>query len=158
MARVRVLMVCLANICRSPMAEAVLRHRARLAGLGDDVEVDSAGNRPFHPGGPAHPGTLAELTRRGVDAAGLVCRGVTPADFQEFDRILAVDRPNLTQLGRVGTGRARVDLLLPYGTSGELDVPDPFLAGGFERVFDLVDDACRGLLADLQANELARPG
>src|SRR5262249_11098954 len=157
MARVRVLMVCLANICRSPMAEAVLRHRAKLAGLDQDVEVDSAGNRPFHPGGPAHPGTLAELARRGIDGSGLVCRGGSADDFKDFARILAVDRQNLALLGRLGAGPARVDLLLPYGTSAELDVPDPFLVGGFERVFELVDDACRGLLADLQANELARP-
>ncbi len=156
MARVRVLMVCLANICRSPMAEAVLRHRAKEAGLGDALEVDSAGNRPFHPGGPAHPGTLGELARRGVDGSGMACRGVTAADFEQFDRILAVDRHNLALLSKVASGPARVDLLLPYGTSGELDVPDPFLVGGFERVFELVDDACRGLLADLRAHELAR--
>lgn len=157
MARVRVLMVCYANLCRSPMAEAVLRHRARLGGLGDAVEVDSAGNRPYLIGGPAHQGTLEVLARQGIDATGLACRGVVPADFRDFDRILAVDRQNLGLLEKVGVGPARVDLLLPYGTSGELDVPDPFLVGGFGHVFDLVDDACRGLLADLQKTELARP-
>lgn len=154
-APVRVLFVCLGNICRSPMAEAVFRHLARPPGAaadgpGAEFVADSAGTRPYEVGGPAHLGTLAVLRRRGIDASGLVCRGVEAADFHRFDRILAVDRKNLDLLQRIGSGPARVDLLLPYGTSGELDLRDPFLDGAFDEVFALVDDACRGLLADLR--------
>ena len=163
--RARLLFVCLGNICRSPMAEAVLRHLARQAGLADRIEVDSAGTRPYDEGGPAHPGTLALLLENGIDAAGLRCRGVVDEDFRRFDRILAADRRILARLDRMApaaaagavgpVGAARVELLLPYGTSGELDLLDPFPDGDFALVFARVLDACTGLLADVRRRELA---
>jgi protein-tyrosine phosphatase len=168
--RARVLFVCLGNICRSPMAEAVLRHLARQAGLGDRIDVDSAGTRPYEPDGPAHPGTLAILLKQGIDATGLRCRGVVRDDFRRFDRILAADRRILARLEALARatsgepsaetpgGAARVELLLPYGTSGEQDLLDPFPAGDFALVFERVRDACGGLLADLRRSELARGG
>jgi protein-tyrosine phosphatase len=158
--RARVLFVCLGNICRSPMAEAVLRHLARQAGLGERIVADSAGTRPYDEGGPAHPGTLGILLKKGIDAGGLSCRGVVDEDFVRFDRILAADRRVLARLDRmnVAGGKARVGLLLPFGTSGEQDLLDPFPDGDFALVFDRVLDACHGLLADLTRRELAGEG
>jgi protein-tyrosine phosphatase len=162
--RARVLFVCLGNICRSPMAEAVLRHLARQSGLGERIEADSAGTRPYDEGGPAHPGTLGILLKNGIDAGGLTCRGVVDDDFVRFDRILAADRRILARLDRMNGGRAaaggkaRVELLLAYGTSGEADLLDPFPDGDFALVFDRVRDACQGLLADLLRRELASGG
>src|SRR5262245_54904575 len=161
--RARLLFVCLGNICRSPMAQAVLRHLAQEAGLEDRIEVDSAGTRPYDEGGPAHPGTLAILLENGIAAAGLRCRGVVAADFHRFDRILAADRRILARLDRMApaaktgatAGAARVELLLSYGTSGEPDLLDPFPDGDFALVFERVRDACQGLLADLRRRELA---
>jgi protein-tyrosine phosphatase len=167
-ARARVLFVCLGNICRSPMAEAVLRHLATQAGLGDRIDVDSAGTRPYDPDGPAHPGTLGILLKKGIDATGLRCRGVVRDDFRQFDRILAADRRILARLDALASGTAggapaaspagaaRVELLLSYGTSGEQDLLDPFPDGDFALVFERVLDACGGLLADLRRSELAR--
>jgi len=162
--RARVLFVCLGNICRSPMAEAVLRHLARQAGLGERIEADSAGTRPYDEGGPAHPGTLGILLKKGIDAGGLTCRGVVDGDFARFDRILAADRRVLARLDRIDPGRGaaggrgRVELLLAYGTTGESDLLDPFPDGDFALVFDRVLDACHGLLADLMRRELANEG
>jgi protein-tyrosine phosphatase len=161
--RARLLFVCLGNICRSPMAQAVMRHLARDAGLAGRIEVDSAGTRPYDEGGPAHPGTLAMLLANGIDAAGLRCRGVAPDDFRRFDRILAADRRILARLDRMAPaaradaagGAARVELLLHFGTSGELDLLDPFPNGDFALVYARVLDACSGLLADVKRRELA---
>jgi low molecular weight protein-tyrosine phosphatase len=161
--RARLLFVCLGNICRSPMAEAVLRDMVWRAGLADRIEADSAGTRPYDEGGPAHPRTLALLLENGIDAAGLRCRGVVDEDFRRFDRILAADRRILARLERMAPaagfgaakGAARVELLLPYGTSGELDLLDPFPDGDFPLVFARVLDACTGLLADVRRRELA---
>lgn len=140
-----------------------MRHLALDAGLADRIEVDSAGIRPYDEGGPAHPGTLAILLANGIDAAGLRCRGVAAADFVRFDRILAADRRILARLDRTAPVRrpddagraARVELLLPYGTSGELDLLDPFPDGDFALVYERVLDACSGLLEDLLRHELA---
>ncbi len=140
------LIVCHGNLCRSPMAEALVRHHAARRGAGAQIGVTSAGTQPFHPGGPAHPDTLAVLERHGVDASGLTCRGVEAADFTQFDRILAVDRAVLRRLARHPPGRASLELLLPCGASGAEDVPDPYLDGRFAEVFALLDDACAGLV------------
>lgn len=163
--RARLLFVCLGNICRSPMAQAVMRDLARRAGLAERIEVDSAGTRPYDEGGPAHPGTLAILLEKGIDASGLRCRGVVASDFLRFDRILAADRRILTRLDRMGPqaragaagGTARVELLLHYGrsTSGELDLHDPFPNGDFALVYERVLDSCTGLLEDVRRRELA---
>jgi protein-tyrosine phosphatase len=138
------------------MAEAILRHRARAAGADGAIESASAGTRPFQLGGPAHPMTLSVLAAKGIDASGLSGRAIAAEDVESFDHILAVDRHVLRHLERLPFGRARIDLLLPYGGSGRLDVPDPFLEGGFDGVFDLLDDAIRGLLEELLSQRRAR--
>jgi protein-tyrosine phosphatase len=162
-----VLMVCMGNICRSPMAEAVLRHQLDAAGLGEHVHVDSAGTHSYHIGEPPHPETLAELARRGVDAGPQESRLVTPADLDEFDFIVAMDRANLDELHALvlSTGgpdavRAELSLLLEHAVElpgdAEVDeVPDPYYAGGYDHVFDLVTAGCTGLVELLR--EQLRP-
>jgi protein-tyrosine phosphatase len=152
----RLLIVCLGNYCRSPMAEAVARHRAKERGAAAAITVGSAGTRPFRIGGPPHPAVATTLSARGIDASGLAGRAIAPDDAESWDRILAVDRHVLAQLASLPLGKARLELLLPYGGSGRLDVPDPFLVGGFDEVFDLVDDACCGLLDDVLAERDGR--
>jgi protein-tyrosine phosphatase len=154
--KVRVLMVCMGNICRSPTAEAVLRAQAALRGLTPSVEVDSAGTYGGHAGEPPDARAQAHAARRGYDLAPLRARLVQPADFERFDLILAMDRDNLANLLdlRPGGVDTRVELLMRYARRHAVDeVPDPYFgpAAGFERVLDLIEDACDGLLAHLAA-------
>ena len=156
-APVRVLMVCMGNICRSPTAEAVLRQRATLAGWAGRLVVDSAGTHGWHAGEAPDPRARAHGARRGYDLAALRARRVETVDFERFDLLLAMDRDNLSALlERCPPGaEARVGLLMRYARRhrGVDEVPDPYYgaAAGFERVLDLVEDACDGRLDELGA-------
>jgi protein-tyrosine phosphatase len=151
----RVLFVCLGNICRSPTAEGVFRQLLTQDAPELQVEVDSAGTADYHIGEPPDLRSQRAAMRRGIDLGGLRARRVTPADFAHFDFILAMDRGNLLELEamRPKNSRARVQLFLQYAPdSGRLEVPDPYYgdAGGFDEVLDLTAAASRGLLAALQ--------
>jgi protein-tyrosine phosphatase len=159
----RVLFVCLGNICRSPTAEGVMRALVREAGLQDEIELDSAGTGAWHLGSPPDPRAVAAARARGIALEGSA-RQVTRDDLDDFDFVLAMDRSNLRelrQLGRGERGRAEVRLLRECDPasagSGDLDVPDPYYGApdGFDEVLDIVQAACRGLLAELRAG--ARP-
>jgi protein-tyrosine phosphatase len=154
----RVLFVCLGNICRSPTAEGAMRALVRDAGLGDSIEIDSAGTGGWHVGSPPDPRAVAAAGARGIALEGLA-RQVRQDDFEHFDLLLAMDRSNLRELRQMASGeeqRAKVRLLRefdPAGTGdGDLDVPDPYYGapGGFEEVLDLVQAACAGLLAQIR--------
>jgi protein-tyrosine phosphatase len=142
----RLLIVCTGNYCRSPMAEAILRHRVRASGREREIAVESAGTRPFCVGGSAHPAVLEVLRARGIVPGELRCRGLDAVDLPSFDRVLAADRHVLRRLEALDVGEARLELLASHARSPRDDVPDPFLDGGFEGVFELIDDACRGLI------------
>lgn len=147
----RILFVCLGNICRSPTAHGVFRAMAEAGGL--PVEVDSAGTGGWHAGEPPDPRATAEAAKRGYDLSDLRARQVRAGDFDAFDLILAMDRANLAALERLrptGSG-TEVRLFLDYGDSPRDEVPDPYYDGGFDLVLDLIEDASRGLLADLAA-------
>jgi protein-tyrosine phosphatase len=150
----RVLMVCLGNICRSPTAEAVLRTKLAAAGLGERVTVDSAGTGGWHAGEPPDRRAIVHGARRGYDLAPLRARQVEEADFARFDLILAMDEDNLTDLEAAcpPTHRRKLRLLMDYARP-ELGrvVPDPYSRGpeSFEQVLDLVEVACDGLVAQL---------
>jgi protein-tyrosine phosphatase len=155
----RILFVCLGNICRSPTAEAVMRHLLAEEGLNGRIEVQSAGTGDWHVGEPPDARSAVAAARRGVRLAG-VARQVQRADFGRFDLIVAMDRTNLDELRkaarRAGAG-TEIRLLREFDpdakATGQLDVPDPYFGGdgGFDHVLDLVERACRGLLAELRA-------
>ena len=152
---VRVLFVCMGNICRSPTAEAVFREVVRLEGQGLDIQVDSAGTHAYHVGEPPDSRAIAAARRRGIRMEDLRARVVNREDFLRFDYVLAMDQHNLEHLERLapaGHG-SRVQLFLSYAPDAGLqDVPDPYYGGetGFEQVLDLVEAASRGLLATLR--------
>lgn len=153
----RLLFVCLGNICRSPTAEGVMRKLVADAGVEDRVEIDSAGIGGWHVGSAPDERATETAGRRGIALSGCA-RRVEPADFERFDLILAMDRENLRELRALAPGRdaaAKVRLLREFDPASDgapdLDVPDPYYGGpgGFERVLDLVEAACRGLLDEV---------
>lgn len=162
--RLRVLMVCMGNICRSPTAEAVLREKLRRAGLGDAVAVDSAGTSGHHVGERPDPRAARHAAQRGYPLDGLRARRVAVDDFERFDLILAMDADNLRGLRTLQPegARAEVGLLMAHATDPARPradaVPDPYYgpAGGFDHVLDLVEHACDGLVATLRTR-LAEP-
>ncbi|ERI51550.1 phosphotyrosine protein phosphatase [Pseudomonas sp. EGD-AK9] len=150
----KVLFVCLGNICRSPTAEGVLRHKLRAAGLEDRVQVDSAGTGDWHVGKAPDSRTRIAAQRRGYDLSALRARQVEAADFQRFDLILAMDQSNLRNLQALRPAGAQADLDL-YLRRYELaldEVPDPYYGGedGFERVLDLIEQASEALLTEIR--------
>lgn len=151
----RVLFVCLGNICRSPTAEGVLRVLAAREAPELSLEVDSAGTAGYHVGEPPDARARAAAARRGYDLERLRARVVAPADFERFDLILAMDEENLRTLRRRAPDFAheRLRLFLDFAPHSEVrEVPDPYYGGanGFEEVLDLVEAAARGLLAHLR--------
>lgn len=151
----RVLFVCMGNICRSPTAEGVFRAHVARAGLDARVEVDSAGTHGYHVGSAPDPRAQAAARRRGYDLAGLRARRVAAADFRRFDLILAMDRDNLSLLQEAcpEDERHRLRLFLEFARNFEAEeVPDPYYGGpeGFERVLDLVEDAAAGLIDEIR--------
>ena len=153
----RILFVCMGNICRSPTAEGVMRRLLRDAGL--DVEVESAGTGGWHAGEPPDERAAAAAARRGVTLEG-AARQIAPEDFRRFDLLVALDRANLRELLALAPDEEaaeKVRLLREFDPAtaggGDLDVPDPYYGGdrGFETVLDQVEAACRGLLDELRA-------
>ena len=153
--RVRVLFVCMGNICRSPMAEGVFRHHVREAGLDGLIAIDSAGTHDYHVGEPPDPRAQRAAGRRGYDLAMLRGRQVSSADFLEFDYLLAMDAVNLRALERLCPPQHghKLKLFMEFGANvAPREVPDPYYGGeqGFERVLDMVEEASQGLLAHLR--------
>lgn len=160
----RLLMVCMGNICRSPTAEAVLRHKLQAAGLDKTVEVDSAGTYGGHAGEPPDARAQRHAKLRGYDLSRLRARRLTAADFARFDRVIAMDEDNLSRIADLAPEghEARLELLMLHATR-HVDVkavPDPYYGppAGFERVLDLIEDACDGLVSELARNAPAAPG
>ena len=152
---VRVLFVCLGNICRTPTAHGLFRQQLEQAGLSGQVEVDSAGTGHWHLGKAPDPRTTAAARARGVDLGDLRARQVTAEDFHRFDYVLAMDRSNLLDLQSLAPEghKAHLGLFLDFASLGDVsEVPDPYYGGdqGFEQVLDLVEDAGLGLLAHLR--------
>ena len=153
--RVRILFVCMGNICRSPMVEGVFRHHVKQAGLDERIAIDSAGTHDYHIGEPPDPRAQRAAGRRGYDLSRLRGRQVSRADFGEFDYLLAMDRMNLRVLERLCPSQHGHKLKLFMEFSNDAapgEVPDPYYGGeqGFERVLDMAEDASQGLLEHLR--------
>lgn len=153
-----ILMVCMGNICRSPMAEGALRQRLAAAGLAQALRVDSAGTSRAHAGEPPDPRAVACAARHGVDIAAQRARGLEPEDYDRFDYLLCADRSVLHDAGvrKPRTAHAQVVLLLDWAGQGRRDVPDPYYGGSrdFEHVWRLVDAAAAEIVARVQAGAL----
>ncbi|WP_130931006.1 low molecular weight protein-tyrosine-phosphatase [Pseudomonas sp. Sample_24] len=150
----RVLFVCLGNICRSPTAEGVLRHKLREAGLAGQVEVASAGTGDWHVGRAPDKRSQAAAKLRGYDLSTQRAQQVTKADFATYDLILAMDNSNLLHLKALqpAKGKAELDLFLRRYQSEIDEVPDPYYDGdqGFEQVLDLIERASDLLVIELK--------
>lgn len=146
---VKVLFVCLGNICRSPMAEAIFRQMVKERGLEQEIEIDSAGLSGWHAGERPHRGTLEILTRHGIPHKSIRSRQVQTSDVQNFDYIVAMDEENLEGLERLGAKRSqRVFRLLDLVPDApEKNVPDPYYTGNFDEVYKLISAGCGRLLA-----------
>ncbi|WP_426231262.1 low molecular weight protein-tyrosine-phosphatase [Pararhizobium sp. DWP3-4] len=145
----RILFVCLGNICRSPLAEGILRHVA-----GDGlVDVDSAGTGGWHIGDPPDRRSIAVARKHGIDIAGQRCRKVQAGDFEAFDLIFAMDRSNLAHLRALAPPEVqhKLHLFLDYTLGTTRDVPDPYYEGpeGFETVYNMLFEGCTSLTGRL---------
>jgi protein-tyrosine phosphatase len=152
----KILFVCLGNICRSPTAEIVFREIVTREAPELPIEVDSAGTAAYHVGAPPDSRTRQAALRRGYDMSALRARVVEAQDFSRFDLILAMDRQNLDSLRRhaPAVARERIRLFLEFAPETDTtEVPDPYYGGpnGFEEVLDLVEAAAKGLLQHLRA-------
>lgn len=151
----RVLLVCMGNICRSPTAEGVLRHFIKINGLGDKVEVDSAGTHGYHVGEAPDQRTQRAASARGYNLSQLRARKVARQDLDYFDLILAMDKSNLDNLQRMAMPeqQGKIKLFMDFAHNFDDDeVPDPYygLGHGFDLVLDMVEDASQGLIENIR--------
>jgi protein-tyrosine phosphatase len=149
MESIGVLFVCTGNICRSPTAEAVFRHKVLQAGLGTRFHIDSAGTHGYHIGDPPDPRTICTALRRGVDMRDLRARKVDAEDFARFQQIYAMDSGHYDLLSRLipAVYSSRLKLFVP-----EEDVADPYYGAiqGFEEVYDVIEKGVEDLLNALK--------
>jgi len=158
---VRVLFVCMGNICRSPLAQGVFEDVLRRESLEGEVSVDSAGTGAWHVGSPPDERALSAASLRGVDISSQRARRITPEDCQNFDYILTMDEENYRAVAGLCRDSAVVRPFLDFATdSPETAVPDPYYGGpdGFEHVLELVEEASEGLLEDIRKRHLYRRG
>ena len=147
-----VLFVCLGNICRSPSAEAVFRHKAKQQNV--NVLIDSAGTAGYHVGSLPDSRSMEAGTMRGYDFSGITCRKLTEQDFENFDLVVAMDRDNLRNMDKVcpAEHKHKMSLFLQFADVEEDEVPDPYYGGkkGFEHVLDLIEAASDGLIQHIK--------
>ena len=152
---IKVLFVCMGNICRSPTAEGVFRHKVEQASLADKISTDSAGTHAYHVGNPPDTRAQNAALKREIDLSKLCARRVNSDDFPVFDYIVAMDKSNRDLLSICPTGyEDRIHLFLDFSDSSETEVPDPYYGQGrgFEIVLNLVEDAANGLLKHIDVN------
>ncbi|WP_242469428.1 low molecular weight protein-tyrosine-phosphatase [Rhabdochromatium marinum] len=155
MQKVRVLFVCMGNICRSPTAQGVFRQLVAQAGLADRIDIDSAGTHAYHIGEPPDQRATATAHQRGIDLSDLRARRAKVEDFEAFDYVLAMDQDNFRNLRELCPPALthRLKLFMDFAPQLSVrEVPDPYYGGprGFDRVLDLIEAASAGLLEDIR--------
>ena len=152
---VKVLFVCMGNICRSPTAHGLFQALVDKHQLGAAIQVDSAGTHSYHVGSPPDSRSQATARQRGVDLSGLRARRFVSADFNDYDYLLGMDRANIADMRAIkpDVSSGRLQLMLEYSAEfKQVEVPDPYFGDdGFELVFDMIDDASRGLLQHIRS-------
>jgi len=156
---VKVLFVCMGNICRSPTAEGVFRYVVEQEGLSHLIEIDSAGTHAYHIGEPPDPRSTSTALQRGIDLRTQRARRAIAEDFEEFDYILAMDRDNYSNLSNICSPEhlEKLQLFLDYAKDlPESEVPDPYYGGarGFDKVLDLIEEASKGLLEEIKQRQI----
>ncbi|MCC9022459.1 low molecular weight protein-tyrosine-phosphatase [Bacillus nakamurai] len=150
---IHVLFVCLGNICRSPMAEALFSDMVKKNGLEGEIKTDSAGIGAWHTGNPPHEGTQDILKQKGISTSGITARQVRESDLTDFDYVIAMDAENIGHLRSMAGYKkeAKIGRLLDYVKDADLaDVPDPYYTGNFSEVYALIESGCRHLLESIK--------
>lgn len=161
MEKIKVLFVCMGNICRSPTAESVFRHQLIEAGLSENIVIDSVGTHDYHIGKPPDKRAQQAALQRGYDLNSLRGRQISAQDFHEFNYILAMDRENMANLAKICPPQEqhKLKLFMEFSKGfSEREVPDPYYGGeqGFENVLNMIEDAGAGLLKEIQARYTAK--
>jgi len=156
---VKILFICMGNICRSPTAQGVFEHLLQQHALTDQIEVDSAGTHAYHVGEPPDRRAQAAALSRGVDLSNQSARRVKAGDFEHYDYVLAMDNDNRANLVEIcpPAFKDKIELFLRYSAHGDdKEVPDPYYGAskGFERVLDMIESASAGLLDDIKQRHL----
>ena len=153
---IKVLFICMGNICRSPTAEGVFRYKVEQASLDNKISIDSAGTHAYHVGNPPDTRAQKAALKRNIDLSSLRARRVSSDDFSAFDYIVAMDDSNKEDILSICPAgyEDRVHLFLDFAESNETEVPDPYYGQGrgFEVVLNLVEDASDGLLKHIDVN------
>lgn len=152
---IKVLFVCMGNICRSPTAEGVFRKLIEDQSVDQNIKIDSAGTHAYHVGEAPDKRAQSAAHNRNIDLSKLRGRKFTSTDYHDFDYLLAMDQSNYSHMQSIdpGDGKAELSLLLDFATqSSEREVPDPYYGGdrGFERVLDMIQDGSEGLLKHIR--------
>lgn len=150
---IKVLFVCLGNICRSPMAEAIFRDLVKKEKLDDKILIDSAGTGDWHIGHPPHKGTRTLLDEKGISYEGMTARQMKASDFTAFQYIVGMDESNMKNMKNFqkGDSDAVIVRLLDLVPDEEIkNVPDPYYTGNFEEVHNLVKKGCQQLLEKIK--------
>ncbi len=148
---IKILFVCHGNICRSPMAEFVLKDMVKKRGIADRFKIASAATSTEEIGNPVHHGTRRRLAHEGISVAGKVARQMTRRDYDEYDYLIGMDRWNLRNMERI-TGpdkKSKLSLLLDYTDRAGEEIADPWYTGNFEETYDDIVEGCEGLLKRL---------
>lgn len=149
---IRVLFVCLGNICRSPMAEAIFRSKIEAEGLEEKIETDSAGVGHWHVGSLPHEGTQDILTKNRISTEGMIARQIKEEDWDEFEYLIAMDDNNINDLQAINEVEGVVvQKLMDYVPDApKKEVPDPYFTGNFDETYELVRRGCERLLEEIK--------